>query len=115
MTTRPIHDFAVLLGLLSRGRVLERLNEELGECLETLAALPGEKGTASINLTLSFSYQSGRVDVKPTIKAKLPEDKGFTDTPFWEHEGGLSVQHPSQMDFGLQEVPTARRSSAAEG
>ena len=33
------------------------------------------------------------------VKSKLPEDKAFSETPFWTLDGGLSVQHPSQTDM----------------
>ncbi|VTZ24052.1 hypothetical protein MPC1_16100002 [Methylocella tundrae] len=44
-------------------------------------------------------YDSGRLEIKPSIKSKLPEEKAFSGTPFWTHEGALSVQHPSQIDM----------------
>lgn len=99
MSARPIRSYVELLGLLSRGRFVERLDEELTEAVASLEATASEKGKATITVTLDLAYQSGRLDIKPTVKAKLPEEKAFGDTPFWTYEGGLSVQHPSQIDM----------------
>ncbi len=99
MAIRTIRKFDETLGLLNRGRFAEKCDEHLTHALETLEALPGEKGTATITVTLTVTYDSGRVDLKPSVKSKLPEEKAFSGTPFWVHEGGLSTQHPSQHDM----------------
>ncbi|MBB4042044.1 hypothetical protein GGR34_003729 [Microvirga flocculans] len=99
MSTRPIRKFDTLLGTVNRGRFAEKCDEHLTTALETLEALPNEKGTATITVTVTLTYDSGRIDVKPAVKSKLPEEKAFSPTPFWAFEGGLSVQHPSQMDM----------------
>jgi len=97
--SRTIRNFAEMLGLLNRGRFSEKCNEHLNSALETLEALPSEKGTAKITLEVTINYEGGRLDIKPSVKSKLPEEKAFSSTPFWAYEGGLSVQHPSQMDI----------------
>lgn len=97
--SRTIRSFVEMLGLLSRGRFCERLDEELTEAIAALEALPNEKGSATISVDISLHFQNGRLDIKPKVKAKLPEAAAFTDTPFWTFEGGLSVQHPSQIDM----------------
>lgn len=99
MSTRPIRKFDGLLGTVNRGRFAEKCDEHLAHALEVLEALPDEKGTATITVTMTIVYDSGRIDVKPAVKSKLPEEKAFSPTPFWAFEGGLSVQHPSQMDM----------------
>lgn len=114
MSARPIRSFTEILGLLSRGRFSERLDEELAEAISTLENLPNEKGTATIAVTLTLSFQSGRLDIKPAVKAKLPEEKSFSDTPFWTIDGALSVQHPSQIDMfsGPRDADERRREPA---
>jgi hypothetical protein len=97
--SRTIRNFSEMLGLLSRGRFNERLDQELTEAIQVLSNLPNEKGKATISLTIELSYQGGRLDIKPTVKSKLPEGQAFADTPFWTFENGLSVQHPSQIDI----------------
>jgi len=99
MSTRPIRKFDGLLGTVNRGRFAEKCDEHLTHALEVLEAMPDEKGSATITVTLTLNYDSGRIDVKPAVKSKLPEEKAFSPTPFWAFEGGLSVQHPSQMDM----------------
>lgn len=104
-TPRAIRRFSEMLGLLSRGKFEEKCDEHLTHAIETLENLPGEKGTATLTLTITLNFEAGRLDVKPSIKSKLPEDKGFNGTPFWTYEGGLSVQHPSQFDmFGPRDA-----------
>ena len=99
MAPRPIRRCTEMIGLLSRGKFEEKLDEHMNSALSTLETLPGEKGTATMTVTITFNFESGRLDIKPTVKSKLPEDKGFSGTPFWTYEGGLSVQHPSQFDM----------------
>ena len=99
MSPRPIRRFTEMLSILSRGKFEEKLDEHMNNALQTLEALPGEKGVATLTVTITFNYESGRLDIKPVVKSKLPEEKGFSGTPFWSYEGGLSVQHPSQFDM----------------
>lgn len=105
------------LGLLNRGRFSEKCDEHLAAALETLKALPSEKGSAAITITIKLAYESGRIDIVPEVKSKLPEEKAFAANAFWECEGGLSVQHPSQMDLyaGPEDAENRmRRREAAE-
>ncbi len=99
MSPRPIRRFVEMIGLLNRGRFEEKLDEHLNTSIQTLEALPGEKGTATLTITVTINYESGRLDIKPAVKSKLPEEKAFSGTPFWSYEGALSVQHPSQIDM----------------
>lgn len=99
MSSPLVRRFVGMLELLNRGRFVEKCDEGLAKTLETLAALPGEKGKAAITVTIDVAYDSGRLDIRPAVKVKLPEDKAFAGTPFWEHEGALSIQHPSQIDM----------------
>lgn len=104
MSIRTIRRFTDVLGLLNRGRFVEKVDEHLAHAFETLEALPEEKGTATVTVTLTVAYDSGRYDVRPAVKSKLPEEKAFNGTPFWGVEGGLSVQHPSQADMFVRDV-----------
>lgn len=105
MSIRTIRRFIDVLGLLSRGRFSEKCDEHFEEAIRALEALPTEKGTATINLAITLNFDSGRLDIKPSIKSKLPEEKAFSGTPFWTHEGGVSTQHPSQADmFGPRDA-----------
>jgi len=107
---RTLKTFSEMLGLLSRGRFTEKLDEEMRETIAHLEGLPNEKGKATITVSFQLSYQSGRLDIKPECKVKLPEGQGFTETPFWTVEGELSVQHPSQSDmFAAREVSARER------
>jgi hypothetical protein len=99
MSDPTIRRFVAMLELLNRGRFVEKLDDHLEEAIRTLEALPNEKGSATINISITFAYESGNVEIKPSVKSKLPEEKAFSGTPMWTHEGGLSVQHPSQIDM----------------
>jgi hypothetical protein len=110
MSTKIIRSLLDVFPILSRGRFVEKCNEHLVHAIETLEALPAEKGTASIDIKLTINFDSGRVDIVPSVKSKLPEEKGFAATALWTHDGGLSVQHPSQFDMfaGPREATPAR-------
>lgn len=109
MSPRPIRRFAEMLELLSRGKFTEKCDEHLNKAIETLEAMPDQKGVATLTLTITLNYQEGRLDVKPGVKSKLPDEKGFGGTPFWTHEGALSVQHPSQFDMFQAPRPVEER------
>jgi hypothetical protein len=110
MSPRPIRRFSEMLELLSRGKFTEKLDEHLNKAIETLEAMPDGKGAATITVAITLNYQEGRLDVKPSVKSKLPDEKGFGGTPFWTHEGALSVQHPSQFDMFSGPRPAEDRS-----
>lgn len=97
--SRLIRSVTEMLGLLSRGRFAEKCDEHLQHAIQSLESLPDGRGKATLTITLDIAFQEGRLDVTPAVKSKLPEDKGFTGTPFWALEGALSVQHPSQFDM----------------
>lgn len=111
MTTRIIRSIFQALGLSNRGRFEEKANAEMQRLIAALQDHPEEKAKGTLTLTIDFVKIGDRIDMKPQVKAKLPEEKGFTSTPFWVVEGGLSVQHPSQSDMfgGPTEVGERRR------
>ncbi|MBB3771564.1 hypothetical protein FHS55_002163 [Angulomicrobium tetraedrale] len=113
MSTRIIRSAFQALGLSNRGRFEEKVNAEMQRVIEALEQHPEEKAKGTLTLTVNFTKLGDRIDMKPAVKAKLPEEKDFTSTPFWIVEGGLSVQHPSQSDMfgGPSEVGDRRRSA----
>jgi len=105
---RVIHDFPTVLGLLSGGKVVEKLDGKLAEALATLAErADDEKVKATITLTLDLKRVGERVDIKPVIKLKLPDERGFGVDTLFAFEDGLSLEHPRQLDMfrGPREVP----------
>jgi hypothetical protein len=115
MSSPVIRRFVGMLELLSRGRFVEKCDAHLEEAIRTLETLPDESGRASIVVTINFAYEGGRIEIKPSVKSKLPEEKGFSGTPFWTHEGALSIQHPSQHDMfeGPRDATKPRAQSAS--
>lgn len=102
-TPRLIRSFAELFPLLAKGNYAAKVDAALTDALETLAELPGDgKGTATITMTITINADDGRVDIRPAVKSKLPEEKGFASTPFWTRDGALSTQHPSQFDMFVE-------------
>jgi len=99
MSSPVIRRFVGMLELLNRGRFIEKCDEHLQEAIRALDALPNEKGSVTMTVGITLTYESGRLEIKPSIKSKLPEEKAFSGTPFWTHDGALSVQHPSQIDM----------------
>lgn len=108
MSNRPIRRFVDMLGLLNRGRFVEKCDEHFAKAMAELEALPNEKGSATITVTIAVNYENGRLDIKPAVKSKLPEEKGFNGTPFWAVDGALSVQHPSQTDMFVRDTAETR-------
>lgn len=99
MSVRVIRRFLETLGLLGRGKLEEKLNEEQARILTVLEEHPDEKVEGELILKVKFTKLGDRIDCKPTVETKLPKDKGFQGTTFWPLESGLSVQHPSQADM----------------
>ncbi len=113
MSTRPIRRFSEMLAILNRGRFEEKLDELLTKTCETLENLPEQSGKAVVNMTFTLTYSEGRYGIKPAVKLKLPEDKAFSETPFFAAEGGLSLQHPSQTDMFAGPRDAGERTRAA--
>lgn len=112
MSTRVIRSLFQALGLANRTRFEEKCNTEMQRVLEALQEHPEDKAEAEVTIKVKFTKLVDRIDMKPEVKATLPKDKGFTATPFWVVEGGLSVQHPSQTDmFGGPSDAAARTRS----
>ena len=107
--TRIIKSLFQALGLLNRGRFEVKCDTVLTEALDALAEHPDEKCEATITIEVKLTKLGDRIDIKPSVKTKLPAEKGFPSTAFWPLADGLSVQHPSQTDmFGPQPVPERR-------
>lgn len=105
MTNRLIRSYTETVGLLARGDLARRLDEEMEKILTAFEAMTAESGKGSLTLALDFKYELGRVDVAATFKTKLPETDRFVKTPFWVIEGQLSTQHPNQADmFGPRTI-----------
>ena len=111
MSPRPIRRFSEMLGLLNRGKFEEKIDEHLASAIQTLEALPTEKGTAKITVEITLNFESGRLDIKPAVKSKLPEEKAFSGTPFWTIDNALSVQHPNQTDMFTRDTSRERDSA----
>jgi hypothetical protein len=94
-----IRRFTEMLALIDKGKLERTLDDSLREALETLRAQPGEKGKAEINLNLTVAVQNDMVQIVPKLKMKLPEGEVFAPLTVWDHDGGLSMQHPSQISM----------------
>ncbi|MEP9378431.1 hypothetical protein ABLE91_17070 [Aquabacter sp. CN5-332] len=96
---RIIRSFTQALGLLGRGKLEQKLNDEMERAIRALQEHPEDKAKATVTVTLTVTKLNDRLDIKPDVKVKLPEEKGIPSTTFWPLDGGLSVQHPSQTDM----------------
>lgn len=97
--TQLLRSFCTMLGLLSRGELAKKLDEEMKTMLEVLDAMPNATGKGKITVEIEFIAELGRIDLKANFKTKLPETNRFQKTPFWMIEGALSSQHPNQIDM----------------
>lgn len=110
MATRILRSLFQTLGLVARGRFEEKLNAEMARAIEALEQHPDDKCEAVITIKVKVTKLADRIDIKPAVELKLPAEKGFPATTFWPAEGGLSVQHPSQVDmFGGPAAVEPRR------
>lgn len=112
---RLIRRFSEVLGMIDRGKLEASLNEALRESLETIRAQPGEKGKATITLTVEVAAQGEMVQLKPKLTVKLPEGGGYAPLVLWDHEGALTAQHPNQLSMftGPREAPAAEEAPKA--
>lgn len=99
MAKRLIRSFNDALTINSRGRFRDKVDAELLRVIEALEAHPDDRAKAQLTVVFDMTYLNGRLDIKPSVRAKLPEDKGFPATPFWIVDGALSLEHPSQTDM----------------
>ena len=111
--SRVMRNFREMLGLLSRGDFTRKCDEEMEKIVQALEEMPSDKGKATLTLTIDFNYELGRVDIDPKIKIKLPETAKFMKTPFWTHDGALTLEHPNQINMFPRDVTSDR--DAAEG
>jgi len=96
---RLIRRFSEVLALLDRGNFEQKVNEAVTDALETLGSQASEKGKATITIAMDLTFDKGMVQIKPTLKSKLPEAESFSPTVLWVHDGAFSTQHPSQTDM----------------
>lgn len=97
--SRVIRDYRTVIELVARGRLVERLDEQIRDVLEALEASDDEKAKASLTVTLSFQRMADRTDVHGACKVVLPPDLPLPSLTLFNVEGGLSLQHPSQLDM----------------
>jgi len=97
MSDHLIHSFITSLGLIDRGRVVEALDEDLGDAISTLKTV-GD-GKARITLTVTITAKGNDVTLDADVKSKLPETRSFRGTHLWIVGDALSTQHPSQIDL----------------
>lgn len=97
--SRIIRDYRTVLELIARGRLIERLDEKTAEVLAALEAEDDDKAKASLQVKLSFQRVGDRTDITAAVQVTLPPDKPLPTTTLFVVEGGLSLQHPSQMDM----------------
>lgn len=111
---RLVRRFSEVVGLIDRGRFENSLNDALREAVEAIRAQPGEKGKATIDISIEIAAQGEMMQVKPKLKVKLPEGEAFSPLVLWDYEGAFSLQHPSQLDiFQPREAPAAEAKVAA--
>lgn len=96
---RIIREFNTVIQTISRGRLVERLDEKLVALLEDLDACGDDKAAGSLTLTLKFQRVGERVEITPKVEIKPPAEKPVPPGTLFAVEGGLSVQHPAQNDM----------------
>ncbi|NTJ46548.1 hypothetical protein G6K93_05910 [Agrobacterium rhizogenes] len=101
-----IRDAKTLLTMLESGKVNEDLSTALTSTIKALydMAIDNPRGTfkSRVSLHLDLVVEDGgeMVEINPKIPIpKLPELKRRTTVYFTTDDGGLSTEHPQQMDL----------------
>lgn len=112
-----IRDGVTVLGLLERGAVTTDLTAHMTEVLKTLGeiACNQKKVKGSITLKLSLEVENGAVRVDAEFTTKVPKVPRPSSLFFLTAEGGLSLDHPTQMTMFPREVPKADEVATAQG
>ena len=112
-----IQDFATVLRLHSRGRFLAKIDDKLREAIVALEEHPDDAAKATLTVTIDIVKMQDRRDIKPKVTVKLPEEKGFGPMTLFAVDGGLSVEHPNQIDMfaGPRGVAGERPASSTKG
>ena len=110
--TRIIRDFRTIVELNQRGRLLEKIDAKIAELIGELDVHPNEKARGKIDVSLTFQRIGEKIDVYGAVKMTPPPEKALPPTTLFLVEGGLSVQHPSQIDmFGAPREAGERKSN----
>lgn len=90
-----------IIGMLERGDLNADLSNEIQRVLKELidGAPPKGKLKGSVQVKLSFTVDSGSVEIEAAIESKLPKRARSRDFYFVTPEGGLSTEHPRQQDM----------------
>lgn len=102
---RLIRRFTEIVALVENGELEQGCNEAVTKIFESLEGA-SEGAKASLTLKLDFVLKNGIVEFgseEPAVK--VPKRK-YRKAIGWIHEGGLSLQHPRQIDLfaGPREV-----------
>jgi hypothetical protein len=112
-----IRDAKTLLTMLESGKVNEDLSAQLTSTIKALLDMSRDnprgsfKSRVSLHLDLVVEDGGEMVEINPKIPApKLPELKRRTTVYFTTEDGGLSTEHPQQMDMigGPREIVHTR-------
>ncbi|PWE57639.1 hypothetical protein DEM27_00025 [Metarhizobium album] len=101
-----IRDAKILLTMLESGKVNEDLTATLTSTIKALVDMSRDnprgtfKSTVTLQLNLVVEDGGEMVEINPKIPTpKLPELKRRTTVYFTTDDGGLSTEHPQQMDM----------------
>lgn len=98
---KEIRDPLMIIGTLERGDVTAALESEISDTLQILYDAAGPKGKVkgSVTLTLNFEVQGQSCSVEAGVASKTPKQKRATTMFFVTPEGGLTQEHPTQINM----------------
>lgn len=103
---RTIRNLGELIGLLNRGRFVEKCNEELERVMMALEDLPEQKGKAKITLEITIARQQELVNIPPGCESQAAGKR---------HVLGNALLGKRRGTFGRASEPTRHVCRAAQG
>lgn len=103
---QEIKDAMTILGILERGALGPALTTEIEQVVTHLNNIAADRGKAkgSLSLKLEFNVENGAVRVRSEFATKLPKLARPESLFFVTPSGGLSLEHPQQINLFPQEV-----------
>lgn len=114
-----IRDLNTLVGMVDRGLVIRESNAKFADVLETLhtmsAEAPKRKVKGKITLEVDIEVVNGVATISASVKAKKPEPERGASLFWLTSDGGLTTEHPQQVDmFRPREIDAGKLADAVE-
>lgn len=103
-----IRDATQIVGLIDDGDLAQELSDELRKAVAAVKEAAGRKGKAkaAITLKVDIECEAGVLTLSGDVAAKLPKRKRGASMYWALDDGGISTEHPQQMNMFPRDVST---------